>query len=349
MRALRRLRPPAQAAGVTLTMNHISPSAAVAASLRDLQATIAISAPNGAEIAEQLRQLAPQVRARLLSEPVDVGDAELLITWYLNDALRASMPALRLVQANGAGVDGILRGMQGLSGPEAPAVCRTVDPHLVEGMSAYVAWAVLDHLKEMPLYRAAQATRSWAQRGARHPASHRVGIAGAGELGLTSARALAGLGFPTRTWSRSDRPATDSRVQHFAGHAALGAFLQDLDCLVCLLPLTPDTRGFLGAPVFGALARGAHVINVGRGEHLMDTPLLEALDSGQLGRATLDVATVEPLPADHAFWAHPGVVLTPHIAARAAATSVASQALANLRSLREGRPLTHRVDPAQGY
>lgn len=346
---MRRLRPRARAAGMTLSMNDTAPSPDRVAPLRDLQATIAISAPNGAEIADQLRQLAPQVRTRLLSEPVDVSDAELLITWYLDDALRAAMPALRLVQANGAGVDGILRGLQGPNGPEAPVVCRTVDPHLVEGMSAYVSWAVLDHLKEMPHYRAAQAARSWAQRGARHPAGNRVGIAGAGELGLASAQALAALGFPTRTWSRSDRPSTDPRVQHFAGHAALGAFLEGLDCLVCLLPLTPDTRGFLGAPVFGALARGAHVINVGRGEHLMETQLLEALDSGRLGRATLDVATVEPLPADHAFWTHPGVMLTPHIAARAAAPSVAGQALANLLALREGRPLTHRVDPAQGY
>ena len=327
-------------------MNDALTSTAAATPHSALQASIAISAPNGAQIADQIRQLAPQVQTRLLSEPADVSDAELLITWYLDDALLDAMPALRLVQANGAGVDGILGALRST---HAPVVCRTVDPHLVQGMSAYVAWAVLDHLKEMPHYRAAQAAQRWSQRGAQHPASHCVGIAGAGELGIASAQALAGLGFATRTWSRSARPVANARMQHFAGEGALDAFLHGLDALVCLLPLTPDTRGFLGRQVFGALSRGAHVINVGRGEHLVAHDLLQALDSGQLSRATLDVAAVEPLPAEHAFWTHPSIVLTPHIAARAAAQSVAQQAIGNLLALRDGTAFTHRVDRAQGY
>ncbi len=320
--------------------------------LQALEATIAVLAPNAAEIAREINQIAPRVQVLTGMDDAGMARAQALVTWGVEPGLLARMKALRLVQANGAGVDGILACLDGAAacaGPQGLAVCRTVDPSLADGMRAYVAWAVLDHLREMDHYRRAQGDRRWAQRATPLAGAHRVGVAGAGELGRACLATLAAMGFQTRAWSRTPKAGLAPSTSHYVGPAALAEFLAGCDSLVCLLPLTTQTRGFLGRPVFDALPVGAHVVNVGRGAHLVEEDLLEALRSGQVARATLDVALTEPLPATHPFWRSPGVVVTPHIAARAGASAVAAQVLDNLMALREGRPPQHRVDLRRGY
>lgn len=324
-----------------------------------LEARIGVQAPNAAEIAGEIRRLAPRIEVFDGADASGVANEtqlEALVTWVVDRSQIARMRGLRLVQANGAGVDGILPALDGLasslatpSDRQPPVVCRTVDPSLTDGMRAYVAWAVLDHLREMDHYRSAQRSGRWAPRATPSTGAHRVGVAGAGELGQACLRALADLGLATRAWSRTPKTALDPRTRHFAGPGALPEFLSGCDTLVCLLPLTAETRGFLGRPVFDALPGGAHVVNVGRGAHLVEADLLAALRSGRLARATLDVTQVEPLPFSHPLWTCPGVVLTPHIAARASAASVAAQTLGNLLALREGRPPRNRVDINLGY
>jgi len=178
-------------------------------------------------------------------------------------------------------------------------------------------------------------------------ADRRVGVLGMGMLGKDALKALAPFGFKLSGWARS-RHAVDG-VDCFAGQEELGALLTDLDILVCLLPLTPETRGILGADLFNALPRGASIINAGRGGHLVEADLLAALEEGQIGAAILDVFETEPLPADHSFWTHPSIEVTPHIASATLPASSAMVVVEAVRADLEGRPLPGLVDPAAKY
>ena len=219
---------------------------------------------------------------------------------------------------------------------------------MAAGMSSYVAWAVINHHRHFPDY-----VRNHAQGcGASPivpPSEHRVAIAGLGRLGLAAARALAALGYRVSGWSRTPKPDLAEGITGYHGADGLPALLAQADTLVCLLPLTDETRGFLGAATFARLPRGAHVVNAGRGEHLDPTALLAALDSGQLSYATLDATPQEPLPPDHALWRHPKVMITPHIATRTPAAAIARQTLDNLAALRAGRRPTPAPTRPLGY
>jgi glyoxylate/hydroxypyruvate reductase A len=138
-------------------------------------------------------------------------------------------------------------------------------------------------------------------------------------------------------------------VESFAGADQLQRFLAGCNVLVCLLPLTPTTTGVLNRTVFSALPTGAAVINVGRGPHLVDADLLDALDSGQLSRAILDVTDPEPLPPEHPFWSHPRVLLTPHVASMTQPETAAPILLENIRRHQRGEPLTDVIDRSRGY
>jgi len=175
----------------------------------------------------------------------------------------------------------------------------------------------------------------------------RVGFLGLGELGAAAARTLAGRNFAVAGWSR--RPKGLAGIATFAGADGLRPFLARTDILVCLLPLTTETRGIVNADTLSALPRGATLINLARGGHVVDDDLLAALDNGQLGRAVLDVFNTEPLPSDHPYWTHPRVVITPHMAAETDPTTATTQVVENLRRLRAGEPLRNVVDRAAGY
>ena len=178
-------------------------------------------------------------------------------------------------------------------------------------------------------------------------ARRRIGILGLGELGGDAARKLLALGFPVMGWSR--RPKDIPGVEGFHGEAGLAAMLARSDILICLLPLTPDTRGVLNARSLGLLPRGAFLLNAARGGHVVQEDLLAALDQGQIAGAALDVFEPEPLPADHPFWAHPKVVLTPHAASITIPRSAAPQVVENIHRARAGRPLINLVDFGAGY
>lgn len=170
---------------------------------------------------------------------------------------------------------------------------------------------------------------------------------GLGELGGLVAQQLAAMGYAVGGWSRT--PRSLDGVQTFSGDQGLQPFLARTDVLVCLLPLTDATRGILGADCFAALPAGAALIHCGRGEHLVVDDLLAALDSGQLRGAVLDVFETEPLPAEHALWRAPGVVVTPHMASMAGFDVVVRQIADNVARLRAGEPLQHQVDTVHGY
>jgi glyoxylate/hydroxypyruvate reductase A len=226
-------------------------------------------------------------------------------------------------------------------------VARLKDARLTQGMTEWVLLNVLRFHRQDLEYRAQQAARVWDELPAPDTAKRRVGILGLGELGGAAAEAIRALGFPVMGWTRS--PRTREGVQTFHGAEGLEAMLRQTDILVCLLPLTPDTRGVINARTLALLPQGAFVINAARGGHLVAGDLLAALDSGHIAAAALDVFEPEPLPTDHGFWGHPRVLVWPHAASITIPSSAAPQVVENIHRLRDGRPLINLVEFGAGY
>jgi glyoxylate/hydroxypyruvate reductase A len=224
---------------------------------------------------------------------------------------------------------------------------RLVDPHLVAAMSEYIVLQVMKlHRRDLE-YTAQQRRREWKELDQVNAEDRRVSILGLGMIGGDAARKLQGLGFKVAGWSR--RPKEVPGVTSFHGDDGLEEMLGRTDILVCVLPLTPDTDGILSARFFAMLPKGASIVNAGRGAQLVEADLIPALDSGQLSVAVLDVFPAEPLPADHPFWGHERIVVTPHIGG-ATNPRTASQVVAeNIRRLNAGEPLLNVVDPIRKY
>lgn len=286
---------------------------------------------------------APDLPVRLWPEIGDPAEIRYLVCWQPPERPAELLPNLRFVLSVGAGVDQFAESAL----PADLPLLRIVEPELTGLMVEYCTLAVLALHRDLPGYLDQQRRGLWQENGVRSARERRVGILGLGALGRAVAAALLRLGFPVSGWSRSGRPMEG--VRGHAGEAGLAAFLRDADILVCLLPLTPETRGILDGRLFAALPEGAALVNVGRGGHLVDRDLVAALDSGRLRAAMLDVTEPEPPPREHPFWTHPGVILTPHVASTTRPEAGVAVLLEAIRCLREGRPLPGRVDRAAGY
>jgi glyoxylate/hydroxypyruvate reductase A len=214
-------------------------------------------------------------------------------------------------------------------------------------MSEYVVLAVLNHCRQFDVYRTDQSQKNWQPRIPLLSANMRIGIMGLGQLGKDAARKLSALGFAVSGWSKT--PKTIVGADCFAGAEALDDFLPRTRILICMLPLTPQTKGILNQHTFDRLPAGAYVINVARGAHLIEDDLLAALDADQLSGACLDVFETEPLPSDHPFWDHPKIKVTPHISSITFPRAVAPQIIDNYRRSLAGQPLLHVVDPKRCY
>lgn len=270
-------------------------------------------------------------------------EAEVAVCWQTPPGLYAQMPNLKLVHSIAAGVDNVVAGQDVSRLP----VCRVVDPMLAEGMLQFVLWGVLYFHRQLDAALASQRIGEW-KRPLQTPASRcRVGLMGMGELGGHIASHLPLLGYPVNGWARTPRETPGVTV--FSGEEGYDAFLAQTDVLVCLLPLTAQTRGILGERTFSALPKGAALIHCGRGEHLVEADLVAALGCGQLRGAIVDVFEQEPLAPTHPLWSTPGVVVTPHMATMATFDVVAQQVARNVGQLRAGAPFFHEVDTARGY
>ena len=297
-------------------------------------------------LADAFEQAQPGIDVRMGADLGALEDIDVAVCWFPPHGRLAQFPNLQLVQSLAAGVDHIL------ADPELPRqlpLCRIVDDTMAAGMKAYVSWAVVQHHRGMKAYVASSDAAKWEEQPVVSPRRHRVGIAGLGTLGLACADALSTIGYQVRGWSRSAKDDLPEGVSGFHGADQLDDFLSGCDTLVCLLPLTPQTQGFLNADLFAKLPRGAHLINVGRGDHLVEADLLPALESGQLSAATLDAFSQEPLPATHPFWADPRILVTPHIATRTDRLVIAQQTLANLATIRQGERPLNQIDLERGY
>lgn len=297
-----------------------------------------------AQWTDSLAALDAQLPVRFWPDWGNPADIDFVIVGGRSPGDLSIFPKLKAIQSTWAGVNHLLRSA-GL--PAGVPIARMVDRGLTGSMTEFVVYQVLDEIRRGPELRAAQKAGIWLEQIARQARDVTVGILGLGTLGSDIAAKLGSLGCNLRGWSRS--PKEVPGLKSFAGAEALPAFLGGLDILICLLPLTGDTENILDAKLFAHLPDGAMLINVGRGAQLNEGDLIQALDSGRLSRAILDVFREEPLPLDHPFWRHPGITLTPHVAAITRAGTGAGDILENYRRAMAGEPLLNRVDVMKGY
>jgi glyoxylate/hydroxypyruvate reductase A len=243
----------------------------------------------------------------------------------------------------GAGVDALMK----LALPPKAMVVRLDDAGMSVQMAEYVCHALIRHFREFDHYERDVAQGKWSYRRPRLRSECPVGIMGLGVLGQRVARAVAQFEFPVMGWSRSPRQVQGVRC--FAGAAALPEFLKSSKVLVCLLPLTEDTRDILRRDTLSQLQAGGYVINVARGAHLVEEDLIPLIDSGHLAGATLDVFRQEPLPASHPFWKHPKITVTPHTSARTLRDESIAQIAGKILACERGEPVAGVVDRHKGY
>lgn len=276
----------------------------------------------------------------------DLGDPQAiryLAAWQAPDDLETLLPNLQVLFALSAGVDQLDLGRL----PAHLPVVRLLDPGITQGMCEYASFAVLSLHRDMLRYRQQQTDKHWQAHRLLPASKRRVGVMG---LGLQARQILATLqpyGFALSGWARSrhDIPG----VECFAGAEQLPAFLGQCDILLCVLPLTEQTEGILDRQLFQHLPKGAALVNMGRGGHLVEEDLLQALASGQLSAAVLDVLREEPARPEHPFWHHPQILLTPHIAAMTQPESAFDVLLENIRRHQRGDPMLGQIDRKQGY
>ncbi len=295
-----------------------------------------------------MRQRLPQAHIRQW-QPGDDKPADYALVWQPPYEMLAQRQGLRAIFALGAGVDAILAQARAHPGilPAGVPLVRLEDTGMAQQMEEYAVAAVMRYFRRFDEYELQQRQGIWRYLAPHAASSFTVGVLGAGVLGGRVARRLASFGLPVRCWSRTvkDYP----QVQSFYGSEQLPAFLQGLQLLINLLPNTPQTVGILSQPLFAQMNAGAYIINLARGVHLDQDALLAALGNGQVAAATLDVFAQEPLAADHPFWQHPRVTITPHIAAITLPQVAMDYIADNIHAIEAGRRPEGVVDVARGY
>lgn len=269
--------------------------------------------------------------------------ADHAVVWAPPQQLIDEQPQLQTLFNIGAGVDAILK----LRLPPSLQIVRLDDAGMSVQMAEYVCHALIRHFREFDVYESEARAGHWVYRKPLARADFPVGIMGLGVLGERVAKAVQQFDFPVLGWSRT-RKDIDG-VRSFTGEARLGDFLVNTRVLVNLLPLTDATRGILNKTTLGALKRGGYLIHIARGGHLVEEDLIPLLDSGQLAGATLDVFHQEPLPAEHAFWRHPKIIVTPHASARTLRSESIAQISHKIRAMQRGEAVAGVVDPERGY
>ena len=231
--------------------------------------------------------------------------------------------------------------------PPQTTLCRMVEPGLTIGMTDYVTGHVLRLHLGIDGHRENQARKAWSDDNPPLSTERKVGIIGLGVLGRDAAEKLAFLRFDVSGWSRSPKQIDGVRCLH--GPGGFDTLLTESEILVLLAPLTPETENLIDAARIARMKPGAHIINVARGPMIDDDALLAALDSGQLGSATLDVFRTEPLPTDHPYWSHPSVTISPHIASITRPETAARTIVEQVERFERGDPFVHVVDRKSGY
>jgi len=285
----------------------------------------------------------PDLEIRIWPDARDAGDIEYLAFIRPDFDVLPDLPNLKAMFSRSAGVEAFI------DHPRLPKVpLGKIEPSGGDPMmTEYVVMHVLRFHRDMPGYQAAQANREWRRTRLVRPEERRIGFLGLGLMAKAPALVLKSLGFPVLAWVRS--PRKDAEIEIFHGPGQLEPFLSQTDIAVCLLPLTRETEGIFCTRTFAMMPKGAMLVNVGRGGHVIAEDLIAALDSGQLSYAALDALRPEPLPPDSPLWLHPKVTVMPHVARRPTVAQLATEIAANIRSIAAGGPLLQQVDITMGY
>jgi glyoxylate/hydroxypyruvate reductase len=269
------------------------------------------------------------------------GDIDIAVVATHPKGALAGLPKLRLIQSLWMGVENIVADPDL---PEGVPVARLIDPGMVAAMGETVISYVLDWHRHFWCYRQFQKDKVWKRRKQYLASDRMVGILGLGELGSTIAAKLHAMNFHVAGWSR--RPKS---LDGIYCSTDLDEIISRSDALVCLLPLTEKTRGILNSKTLSLIRKDGCLINVARGGHVVVPDLLAALDSGHLAHAYLDVFEPEPLPPDSPLWSHPGITLTPHIAALSEPRTSVGKVAENIERVRRGERPNSLVDFTSGY
>lgn len=291
-----------------------------------------------------LRTALPDADVRAWSEG-DIAPADYAVVWKPPVAMLQPRADLKAIFNMGAGVDAILQHGDAL--PTGVKIVRLDDAGMGVQMAEYVTHAVLRYFRRFDEFDAQSRERTWRFLKPHDKEKFSVGILGLGVLGSRIVDAIAHFGFPMQGWSRTQK--TLAGVTCHAGDAGLDAFLRASRVIVCVLPLTEQTRGILGRDNLSKLPQGAYVINVARGAHIIEADLLELVQSRHIAAATLDVFQEEPLPSAHPFWNEPRITVTPHMAALTLRDDSVRQIAEKIRALERGEPIAGLVDQLKGY
>jgi glyoxylate/hydroxypyruvate reductase len=288
-----------------------------------------------------LRAALPQAHLSLWQS--GAPQADYAVVWAPPQQFFDEQSALKTAFNTGAGVDALLK----LRIAPQTQLVRLDDAGMSVQMAEYVCHAVIRHFREFDAYDADTRAGKWSFRKPRSRSDFPVGVLGLGVLGARVAKSLGLFDFPVHGWSQSDKQIEGVRCWH--GAEQMDEFLRQNKVLVCLLPLTPHTENILNRRTLSLLQSGGYVINVARGGHVVDDDLMALLDSGHLAGATLDVFRQEPLPAEHAFWKHPKITLTPHTSARTLRDESIVQIARKIASVHRGQSVAGIVDRNKGY
>ena len=285
----------------------------------------------------------PDLEIRIWPEAGNPADIDYLAFMHPDFDTLPTFPNLKAMFSRAAGVESFV------NHPRLPKarLCKIEPPGGDPMMTEYVVMHVLRFHRDMPGYAAAQARKEWRRTTILRPEQRRIGFLGFGMMAQAPARVLQSLGFKVAAWVRNPRHEDDVAIYH--GPGQLEPFLNQTDIAVCLLPLTRETEGIFCARSFAMMPRGAMLVNVGRGKHVVEADLIDALDSGQLAYAALDALWPEPLPPASPLWLHPKVTVMPHVARRPTVAQLVTEIAANIRSVEAGGRFLQEVDIARGY
>ncbi|MCW2411556.1 MULTISPECIES: 2-hydroxyacid dehydrogenase [unclassified Sphingobium] len=276
---------------------------------------------------------------------IEVEDVAYALCFRPQPGRLAQFPNLQLIISLGAGVDHLTADP---SLPDTVPIARMSTDQTRDQMADYVAWACLSLLRDVPRMMQAQAEHQWDHFSIGRTAHDcRVGILGLGAMGMSAANCLEKIGFQVKGWASRARP--ESAIACLWGEEGLQQLAAQSDILVCMLPSSPALSGIVDQSLFALMPRGAGIVNVARGEHVVIPDLLAALETGQLGGAVLDVTPQEPLPAGDPLWDHPRVIVTPHLASVVSMSAAVGHAHTLIGAVERRETPTHLFDRVKGY
>ncbi|WP_339865176.1 glyoxylate/hydroxypyruvate reductase A [uncultured Algoriphagus sp.] len=290
---------------------------------------------------KEFKALAPELHIEVYPEITSPEKVEYVFLWQHPEGILSDFPNLKLISSMGAGVDHILRDK---SIPENIPIVRIVDEKLTFSMTNYVVMAVLNYHRRSPRFQMNQTRKVWDMSYPELDVT--VGVMGVGALGKDVMDKLNYMGFSVVGFGFSEK--SDFEYSYYTKDK-LEEFLKEVNVLVCLLPLTPDTENILNTSLFEKCNPNTYLINVARGRHLVEDDLIKALEVGQLSGAMLDVYREEPLPESHPFWENWKITMTPHIASVTNPQAAAPQVIENIKRIRENRELVNLVNRSKGY